>query len=69
MMKKGVDESNRDRTTQECSGKDLKDNKAIEINLGDECGGEPEPGCFSSMTEFRHRVREFLARWKYILCW
>jgi hypothetical protein len=44
---------------------DLKDNKNIEIN---ECGGEPEPECFSSVGEFKYRVWEFYARWKYILC-
>ena len=50
------------------SSKDLKDNKKIKINLDDECGGEPEPGCFNSLAEFKYRVREFFARWKYILC-
>jgi hypothetical protein len=51
------------------TSKDLKDNKMIEINLGDECGGEPEPGCFSSMVELRYRVWEFFTRWKNIICW
>jgi hypothetical protein len=47
---------------------DLKDNTKIDIP--DECGGEPEPGCFSSLKEFRYRAWEFMARWKYILlCW
>ena len=41
---------------------DLKNNTEFE------CGGEPEPGCFSSLGEFRYRVWEFFARWKYILC-
>ena len=54
--------------TSDESSKDLKDNTNIEINPDDECGGEPEPGCFSSLTEFKYRVREFFARWKYILC-
>jgi hypothetical protein len=53
----------------ETGGKDLKDNKSIEINKDDDCGGEPEPGCFSSMAEFRYRTWEFFARWKYIICW
>ena len=44
---------------------DLKNNTDIEIN---ECGGEPEPGCFSSMGEFRYRAWEFCSRWRYILC-
>ena len=48
-------------------GRSLKDNRDIEIN---ECGGEPEPHCLSSMSQFRYRVWEFIARWKYILlCW
>jgi hypothetical protein len=46
---------------------DLKDNRTIDINPG-ECGNESEPGCFSSFGEFRYRVWEFCARWKYILC-
>ena len=47
---------------------DLKDN--CKIDMPEECGGEPEPGCFSSFAEFRYRVWEFCARWKYILlCW
>jgi hypothetical protein len=50
------------------TGNDLKDNKIFEINLGDDCGGEPEPGCFSSLAEFRYRVWEFCSRWKYIIC-
>jgi len=48
--------------------KDLQDNKTFEINLADECGGEPEPNCFSSLKEFRYRVWEFCVRWKYIIC-
>jgi hypothetical protein len=46
--------------------KDLKDNTEFDVK-GAECGGEPEPGCCSSMEEFRYRVWEFFARWKYIL--
>lgn len=46
----------------------LKDNKTIEINLLDKGEGEPEPGCFSSVREFRYRVWEFCVRWKYIIC-
>ena len=42
---------------------DLKDNTPIEINEG-----EAEPECCSSAGEFRYRVWEFCARWKYILC-
>ena len=52
----------------ESDSKDLKDNKMIEINLDCDCGGEPEPGCFSSMSEFKYRVWEFCTRWKYIIC-
>jgi hypothetical protein len=47
---------------------ELKDNKTIEINLLDKGEGEPEPGCFSSLREFRYRVWEFCVRWKYIIC-
>ena len=42
---------------------DLKDNKTIEIP--DDCG-EQEPGCFSSLAEFRYRVWDLFVRWKYI---
>ena len=47
----------------------LENNCTIEIPLKDtpECG-EPEPGCFSSFSQFRYRMWEFFARWKYILC-
>ena len=57
-----------ENTASDEPSKDLKDNKKIEINLDDECGGEPEPGCFSSFAEFKYRAWEFLARWKYIIC-
>ncbi len=45
----------------------LEHNCTIEIPLKD-ADGEPEPGCFSSYGQFRYRVWEFIARWKYILC-
>ena len=41
---------------------DLKDSTPIEI-----CG-EEEAECCSSIGEFRYRVWEFCARWKYIIC-
>ncbi len=47
--------------SEEC--KDLKDNTDFE-----HCGGDPEPGCFSSMQEFRYRTWEFFAKVKYVLC-
>jgi hypothetical protein len=50
-----------------CVLKDLNENTEFEVTKEAECGGEPEPGCFSSMGEFRYRVWEFFARWKYIL--
>lgn len=52
----------------ENTGKDLGENKRFEIKPGCDCGDEAEPGCFSSMTEFRYRVWEFCIKWKYIIC-
>lgn len=58
-----------DETGRDMDLNPLKDSKMIEINLGEcEPEGEPEPGCFSSLGEFRYRVWDFCARWKYILC-
>ena len=31
--------------------------------------GDPDPSCFSSLSEFRHRTREALAAWCASLCW
>ena len=33
-----------------------------------ECDGNPEPSCFSSLHEFRHRAVECLCAWRSILC-
>ncbi len=47
----------------------LQNNPNIEIKEPlKECDGDPEPGCFSSCSQFKYRVWEFFIRWKYILC-
>ena len=47
----------------------LADNCTFEIPLK-ECDCEGEPGCFSSLKEFRYRACqwEFFARCRYVLC-
>jgi len=30
--------------------------------------GDPDPSCFSSAREFRYRLREFLLKWRSIIC-
>ena len=49
----------------------LENNSTIEIPLDTllkEAHGETEPGCFSSVGQFRYRLWEFFATCKYILC-
>ncbi len=33
-----------------------------------ECDGETEPECLSSLSQCKYRVWECLTRWKYIIC-
>ena len=48
----------------------LGDNCTFDIPLKDlkECDCEEEPGCFSSLKEFRYRAWEFFVRCRYVLC-